>query len=86
MISELLKRSKNGALNSIDIPVPQEGIELIYQNISDPATMEKNWLKRNWHQFRQAEDTPLARPEIIEKIGFGVASEHADKILYSTVD
>ena len=86
MMSELPKRSKNGAFNSIDVPVPQEGIELIHQDISDPATMEKILLRRNWHHFRQAEDTPLANSEIIEKIGFGASSELADKILDGTAD
>ena len=86
MMSELPKRSKNGAMNSVDVPVPREGIELQYQNISDPATMEKILLRRNRLHFRQAEDKPLAKPEIIEKIGFGASSELADKILDGTAD
>ena len=51
MMSGLLKRSKNGALNSIDVQVPREGIKLIHQNISDPATMDEILSRRNRHHF-----------------------------------
>ena len=40
MMSELPERSKKGAMNLVDVPVPREGLELQYQNISDPVTVE----------------------------------------------
>ena len=85
-MSELPKQSKNGAMSSVNVPAPREGLELQYQNITDPATMETVLLRQNRLHFRQAEDTPLATNEIIEKIGFGASSDLANKILDGTSD
>lgn len=48
--------------------------------------MEKILLRRNRHHFRQTEDTPLAGQEVIETIGLGTASKHADQIINGTAD
>ena len=74
------KRS-GGALMRIEVPIPFEGIELQYTEITDGPTIERLLLDRNIRHFRQAEGTPLASPACIEAIGFGATSPLAQEIL-----
>jgi hypothetical protein len=68
-------------ISSIMVPLSKEGIELDYLVITDGPTIERLILQRNIQHFRQAENTPLATPEVIRKIGFGANTSRADKIL-----
>jgi hypothetical protein len=49
--------------------------------ITDRPTIENLILQRNIRHFRQAEFAPLAKPEVIRKIGFGADINRADQIL-----
>jgi hypothetical protein len=87
MMSELpSKMNCPGGISSILVPLPKEGIELEYMAITDVPTIEKLILQRNIRHFRQAEFTPLAKPEVIRKIGFGADTNRADQILEGTDD
>ena len=43
-------------------------------------------MRRNKRHFRQAENTPLAGKEVIDRIGFGATTKTADDILEGTAD
>ena len=43
-------------------------------------------MERNIRHFRQAEHIPLAGKDNVDKLGFGVDTEYAEKILDGTVD
>ena len=82
MMKTLPKTKRNGgALMRIEVPIPSEGIDLQYMEITDGPTIERLLLDRNVRHFRQAEGTPLASPECIEAIGFGATSPLAQAIL-----
>jgi hypothetical protein len=82
MMSELpSKMNCPGGISSIMVPLPKKGIELEYLVIIDGPTIERLILQRNIRHFRQAENTSLATPEVIGKIGFGADTSRADKIL-----
>jgi hypothetical protein len=70
-----------GGVSSILVPLPKEGTELEYIAITDGPTIGKLILKRNIRHFRQAENTPLATPEVIRKIGFGADTDKANQLL-----
>jgi hypothetical protein len=82
MMTELpSKMNCPGGISSILVPLPKEGIELEYLAITDGPTIERLILHRNIRHFRQAEFTPLAKPEVIRKIGFGADTERAELLL-----
>ena len=82
MMSELpSKMNCPGGISSILVPLPKEGIELEYLAITDGPTIERLILHRNIRHFRQAEFTPLAKPDVIRKIGFGADTDRAEQIL-----
>ena len=70
-----------GGISAILVMLPKEGIELEYQVLTDGSTIEQVILQRNIRHFRQAENTPLATPEVIRKIGFGANTKRAEQIL-----
>jgi hypothetical protein len=68
MMSELpSKMNCPGGISSIMVPLPKDGIELEYPVITDGSTTERLILQRKIRHFRQAENTPLATPEVIRK-------------------
>jgi hypothetical protein len=82
MMSELpSKMNCPGGISSILVSIPKEGTALEYLVITDGPTIERLILQRNIRHFRQAEITPLAKPEVIRKIGFGADTDRADQIL-----
>ncbi|OEU17034.1 hypothetical protein FRACYDRAFT_239635 [Fragilariopsis cylindrus CCMP1102] len=87
MMSELpSKMNCPGGISAILVPLPMEGIELEYLAITDGPTIETVILQRNIRHFRQAEFTPLATPEVINKIGFGADTKRAEQLLDGTDD
>ena len=87
MMSELpSKMNCPGGLSSVLVPLPKEGIELEYLAITDGPTLERIILEKNVRHFRQAEFTPLATPEVINKIGFGADTKRAEQLLDGTDD
>jgi hypothetical protein len=82
MMSELpSKMNCPGGISSILVPIPKEGLELEYTAIMDGPTIERVILQQNIRHFRQAEFTPLASPEVIDKIGFGADTTRAEQLL-----
>jgi hypothetical protein len=82
MMSELPSKMKcPGGVSSILVPLPKEGTELEYFAITDGPTIENLILKQSIRHFRQAENTPLATPEVIGKIGFGADADRAEQLL-----
>ena len=73
-------------MTTIDIPVPRTGLILEYQTITEPKLVEKIIIRRNKLHFQQAEFTPLASPETIERLGFGATSPLVDAIIDGTAD
>ena len=64
IFSKLPKQKHKGrGLTKIDVPVPQTGLTLEYQTITDPKLIKQIILRRNKLHFRQAEFTPLVIPE-----------------------
>jgi hypothetical protein len=49
--------------------------------IIDGPTIERLILNRNIRHFKQAENTPLATPEVIRKIRFGADTNRAEQLL-----
>ena len=87
IFSELLKKKhKSGGLTTFDVPVLRTELTLEYQTITDPILIEKIILCWNILHFWQAESTPLAGPEIIEKIGLSTTTNLADTIIDEKVD
>jgi hypothetical protein len=87
MMTELpSKMNCPGGISSILVPLPKEGIELEYLAITDGPTIERLILQRNIRHFRQAEFTPLASPQVIEKIGFGADTDKSEKLLEGKYD
>ena len=43
-------------------------------------------MRRNKRHFRQAENTPLARIDVSDKIGFGTTTQLANEILEGTAN
>ena len=80
------KKKGTGGLTRILVPLPLEGTELKYGEITDGPTMEALILNRNIRHFSQAGDTPLATNEIIDEIGFGGTTEIAQRLLDGTAD
>jgi hypothetical protein len=82
MMSELPSQMNcPGGISLILVPLPKEGLELEYFVITDGPTIERLILQRNIRHFRQADNTPLATPEVIRKIGFRADTNRADQIL-----
>jgi hypothetical protein len=75
------KKNCPGGISLILVPLPTEGIELEYLVITDEPTIQRLILQRKIRHFRQAENTPLATPEVIGKIGFGADTPRAQQIL-----
>jgi hypothetical protein len=66
MMSELpSKMNCPGGISSILLPLPKKGTELEYTAITDGPAIERLILQRNIRHFRQAEFTPLAKPDVI---------------------
>jgi hypothetical protein len=87
MMSELpSKMNCPGGISSILVPIPKEGTALEYLAITDGPTIERLKLKRNIRHFKQAENTPLATPEVIRKIGFGADTNRVQQLLEGTDD
>jgi len=87
MMSELpFKMNCPGGISSILVPLPKEGIELEYMPITDGFTIEQLILRRNKRHFRQAETTPLATEDVIEKIGWGATTERSEDLLNGKSD
>jgi hypothetical protein len=85
MMSELPSKMKcPRGVSSILVRLPKEGIEIEYFAIADGPTIESLILNQNIRHFRQAETTPLAKPEVIRKIGFGADTEIAEQFLAGT--
>jgi hypothetical protein len=81
MMSKLpSKMSYPGGISSILVPIPKDGTALEYLVIIDGPTIKRLILQRNIRHFRQAEFTPLAKPAVIRKIGFGADTNRADQI------
>ena len=80
------KKKGTGGLTRILVPLPLEGTELKYGEITDGPTMEALILNRNICHFSQAGDTPLATNEIIDEIGFGGTTEIAQRLLDGTAN
>ena len=53
------------------VPLPMEGSELRFGEVTDGPTIERLFLDRNERHFSQAGNTPLESNEVIEKLGFG---------------
>ena len=75
------KRHTVGGLNTIKVPLSFEEETLQYHTITDPPLIEKKIPRRNKRHFRQAENTPLARIDVSDNIGFGVTTNTANDIL-----
>jgi hypothetical protein len=73
-----------GGMSSILVPLPKEGTELEILAITDDPMIERLILNRNIRHFKQAENTLLATPEAIRKIGFGVDTNRAEQLLEGT--
>jgi hypothetical protein len=87
MMSELpSKMNCPGGISSIMVPLPKEGTELEYLVITDGPTFERLILQRKIRHFRQAESTPLAKTEVIGKIGFGADTKVSEQILEGKID
>ena len=59
---------------------------LEYQTITNPKLIEQTILCQNNLHFLQAEFTPLAGPETIDRIIFGATNKLADEIIDDTAD
>ena len=87
IISELPKQKHKGSgLTTIDVLVPQTGLTLEYQTIIDLMLIKNIILRRNILHFRQDKSPPLAGPELIKKIRFGVNTKVVDMIIDGTPD
>ena len=87
MMSELpSKRNCPGGISAVLVPLPKEGIEIEYLAINDGPTLETIILQKNIRHFRQAETTPLATPEIINKIGFAADTTISEQLLEGNKD
>ena len=82
MMSELpSKMNCPGSIKSLLVPLPKEGLELEYTPVTDGPTIERIILSKNIRHFRQAETTPLATNDVIEKIGWGANTEISEQLL-----
>ena len=87
MMSELpSKMNCPGGISALLVPLPKEGIELEYLPVTEGSTIESLILNRNIRHFRQAESTPLATKDIIDKIGWGADTQTAEDLLEGKAD
>ena len=71
------KHHKGGGLSTFEIPILMEGDTLKHQTFTDLQLIQKDILQPHICHFKQTENNPLARKDVINSIGFGASTSTA---------